>query len=122
VAVAVHFHNEGTSPGIKRGGVLNVVRHSVECQVDPDSVPPHFDADLGGLDINDTVRWSALTGTQGIRPIIGDRDFVIATIAPPTKSAEPVAEVAAVAVAAPVAAPAKGAPAKAAPAKAPAKK
>jgi large subunit ribosomal protein L25 len=122
VAVGVVFHNEGTSPGIKRGGVLNVVRHAVECLVDPDSVPPHFDADLGALDINDTVRWSALTGTEGIRPIIGDRDFVIATIAPPTKSTEPVAEVAA--VAAPVAVPvaAKGAPAKAAPAKAPAKK
>jgi large subunit ribosomal protein L25 len=120
VAVGVVFHNEGSSPGIKRGGVLNVVRHAVECMVDPDSVPPHFDADLGALDINDTVRWSALTGTEGIRPIIGDRDFVIATIAPPTKSAEPVAETAAVAapVAAAAAVPAKGAAAKAAPAKA----
>jgi large subunit ribosomal protein L25 len=122
VAVGVVFHNEGTSPGIKRGGVLNVVRHAVECMVDPDHVPPHFDADLGSLDITDTVRWSALTGTEGIRPIIGDRDFVIATIAPPTKSADPVAETA-TAVAAPVvavaaaAAPAKGAAAKAAPAK-----
>jgi large subunit ribosomal protein L25 len=121
VAVAVHFHNEGTSPGLKRGGVLNVVRHTVECYVDPDNVPPHFDADLGALDINDTVRWSHLSGTEGMRPTIVDRDFVVATIAPPTKSTEPVAET--VAAAAPVAAvaaaaPAKGAPAKAAPAKA----
>jgi large subunit ribosomal protein L25 len=115
VAVAVHFHNEGISPGLKRGGVLNVVRHTVECMVDPDNVPPHFDADLGALDINDTVRWSALSGTEGIRPIIGDRDFVIATVAPPTKGAEPVADPNAPAAAA--AAPAKGA-AKAAPAKA----
>ncbi len=135
VAVAVHFHNELTSPGLKRGGVLNVVRHTVECLVDPDNVPPHFDADLGALDINDTVRWSALSGTDGVRAIIGDRDFVVATIAPPTKSMEPVvdpnAPVAAVAAApakgaapAKAAAPAKGAaPAKAAaaPAKAPAK-
>jgi large subunit ribosomal protein L25 len=124
VAVAVHFHNEGISPGLKRGGVLNVVRHTIECLVDPDSVPPHFDADLGALDINDTVRWSALSGTEGIRPIIGDRDFVVATIAPPTKSTEPVADPAA-APAAVAAAPAKGAPAAkaaAAPAKAPAKK
>jgi len=135
VAVAVHFHNEATSPGLKRGGVLNVVRHTVECLVDPDNVPPHFDVDLGALDINDTVRWSALSGTEGIRPLIVDRDFVIATIAPPTKSTEPVADpnapVAAAAAApakgaapAKAAAPAKGAaPAKAAaaPAKAPAK-
>jgi large subunit ribosomal protein L25 len=132
VAVAVHFHNEGTSPGLKRGGVLNVVRHTIECLVDPDNVPPHFDVDLGTLDINDTVRWHSLTGTEGIRPLITDRDFVVATIAPPTKSAEPTAEQAA--AAAPAAAPAKGAPAAggkaaapaakaaAAPAKAPAKK
>jgi large subunit ribosomal protein L25 len=113
VAVAVHFHNEGTSPGIKRGGVLNVVRHAVECMVDPDNVPPHFDADLGSLDINDAVRWHSLTGTEGIRPIISGRDFVVATIAPPTKSAEPVAEVAAAApVAAAAAAPAKAPPAR----------
>jgi large subunit ribosomal protein L25 len=138
VAVAVHFHNEGTSPGLKRGGVLNVVRHTVECLVDPDNVPPHFDADLGALEINDTVRWSALSGTEGIRPIIGDRDFVVATIAPPTKSAEPVADpnAAPAAAAAPAkgaaakapaaaagkAAPAAGGKAPAAPAKAPAKK
>jgi large subunit ribosomal protein L25 len=128
VAVTVVFHNEATSPGLKRGGVLNVVRHSVECLVDPDHVPPHFDADLGGLDINDNVRWSDLTGTDGVRPTIADRDFVVATVAAPTKGAEPVADPNAPAAAA--AAPAKGAaPAKAAaapakgaaPAKAPAK-
>jgi large subunit ribosomal protein L25 len=116
VAVAVHFQNDGISPGIKRGGVLNVVRHTVDCLVDPDNVPTHFDADLGGLDINDTVRWSDLKGTEGIRPVITDRDFVIATIAPPTKGAEPSAETAQPAAAAP-AGPAKAA----APAKAPAK-
>jgi len=116
VSVQVVFLNDTVCPGIKRGGVLNVVRHNVECLVDPDNVPPHFDADLSALDINDTVRWHALTGTDGIRPIIGDRDFVIATIAPPTKGAEPVADPNAPAAVA--AAPAKGAPAKAAPAKA----
>ena len=102
VAVAVVFHNDVTSVGLKRGGVLNVVRHAVECLCDPDNVPAHFDADLAALDINDNIRWSNLTGTEGIRPTIGDRDFVIATIAPPTKSQEaPAAEGAA-------AAPAKG--------------
>ncbi len=95
VAVAVIFHNETTSIGLKRGGVLNVVRHSVECLCDPENVPAHFDADLAALDINDNVRWSNLKGTDGIRPTIGERDFVIATIAPPTKSAEAPAEAAA---------------------------
>ncbi len=109
VAVAVIFHNEGTSVGLKRGGVLNVVRHAVECLCDPENVPAHFDADLAALDINDTVRWSGLKGTEGIRPVITDRDFVIATIAPPTKSAEAPAEAAA--AAAPAAA-AKAAPKK----------
>ncbi len=88
VAVSVVFHNELTSVGLKRGGMLNVVRHTVECLVDPDTVPPHFDADLGPLDINDNVRWSDLKGTEGIKPTITDRDFVIATVAAPTKMAE----------------------------------
>ncbi len=112
VAVAVVFHNEGISPGIKRGGVLNIVRHVVECYCDPDSVPAHFDADLAGLDINDNVRWSDLRGTENARPTILDRDFVIATVAP-TKGAESAANEAAAAASAPVpAAPAKAAPAK----------
>jgi large subunit ribosomal protein L25 len=80
VAVSVVFHNELTSVGLKRGGMLNVVRHTVECLVDPDAVPAHFDADLAALDINDNIRWSDLKGTDGIKPTITDRDFVIATI------------------------------------------
>ena len=93
VAVSVVFHNELTSVGLKRGGMLNVVRHAVECYVDPDNVPAHFDADLAPLDINDNIRWSNLTGTEGIRPTITDRDFVIATVVAPTKMAEaPAAE------------------------------
>ncbi len=126
VAVAVHFKGEGISPGIKRGGVLNVVRHAVECYVDPENVPEFFEADLGALDINDAMRFSDLTGTAGVQPTITDRDFVIATVAPPTKMTEPTAEQAA-AAAAPVAgaaAPAAGAKAAApaAAAKAPAAK
>lgn len=97
VAISVVFHNEAVSMGLKRGGMLNVVRHAVECFVDPDSVPAHFDADLSALDINDNVRWSNLTGTDGIRPAIGSRDFVIATIVPPIKSLEVPAEGAATA-------------------------
>ncbi len=121
VAVAVHFTGEGTSPGIKRGGVLNVVRHSVECLCDPDHVPAHFEADLSALDINDNIRWHDLKGTEGIRPTIAGRDFVVATVAPPTKAAEPVADPNAPAVAAPAAAPVKGGKAAAPAAKAPSK-
>lgn len=114
VAVVVTFLNEATSPGLKRGGVLNVVRHSVECFCDPDNVPDHFEADLGPLDINDNIRWHDLRGTDGIRPTITDRDFVVATVAAPTKMADPTAEPGAEGAAA---TPAAAAPAKAAPAK-----
>ena len=85
VQVPVHFENEPASPGLKRGAVLNVVRHTVEVSADPDNIPERFDADLTGLDFNDTVRWSNLKGTEGTRPTITDRDFVIATVAPPAK-------------------------------------
>lgn len=125
VAVAVQFLNEASSPGLKRGGVLNVVRHAVECYCDPDHVPAFFGADLGGLDINDNVRWSDLKGTEGIRPTIIDRDFVVVTVAAPTKVADAVVAegAAAVAAPAPVAAVAAAAPVRAAgPAKAPTKK
>lgn len=117
VAVAVHFINDATSPGIKKGGVLNVVRHTVEVLADPESVPEMVTADLGGLDIADNVRWSDLIGTENIAPVITGRDFVIATVAPPTKGAEPVADPNAQTGAVP----AKGAPAKGGGTKAPSK-
>jgi large subunit ribosomal protein L25 len=134
VAVQVVFVNDGISPGIKRGGVLNVVRHTVEVACDPDSIPERFEADLGQLDINENIRWHNLLGTGDSKPVIVDRDFVIATIAPPTVIAEAAAEPGAAAApaaakggskapgAAKAAAPAKAAPAKAAPAKPAAKK
>jgi large subunit ribosomal protein L25 len=126
VAVQVVFTNEGVSPGLKRGGVLNVVRHVVEVFCDPELIPERFEADLGVLDINDNVRWSDLKGTEGMRPSIGDRDFVVATVAAPTKI-EVTAEQTAGAPTAAAAAPkggskAPGKPAAAAPAKAAGKK
>lgn len=112
VAVRVVFLNEGISPGLKRGGVLNVVRHSVDVSCDPEGIPEKFEADLGTLDINDNIRFSDLRGTEGARPTITDRDFVIATVAPPTKMAEATAEAAAAtAPVAVAAAPAAAAPA-----------
>lgn len=121
VSVAVQFQNELTSPGLKRGGVLNVVRHTVEVLADPDSVPEAFQADLASLDINDNVRWSDLSGTSDVTPTIAGRDFVIATVAAPSKLPEPVVDPNAPVAAAAPAKGGKAAPAKAAPAKAAAK-
>ncbi|HEY4044876.1 MAG TPA: 50S ribosomal protein L25/general stress protein Ctc [Rhodopila sp.] len=84
VAVPVHFENDGISPGIKRGAVLNVVRHVVEVYCDADDIPEQFTADLGPLDFNDNVRWHDLKGTEKVKSVI-DRDFVVATVVPPTK-------------------------------------
>ena len=118
VSVQVVFLNELTSPGLKRGGVLNVVRHTVEVACDPDNIPEKFEADLGTLDINDNIRWHNLNGVGDARPTIADRDFVVATIAAPTVVAEAAPDPNAPAAAAPAKggkAPAKGAaPAKAA--------
>lgn len=91
VAIEVVFLNEATSPGIKRGGMLNVVRHEVEVYCTPESVPEKFEVDLGGLDIGDSVHWSAVKAPEAVRPVITDRDFTIASIAAPTKMAEPAA-------------------------------
>jgi large subunit ribosomal protein L25 len=113
VRVPVTFANEGTCPGIKAGGVLNVVRREVEVLADPDNVPAAFEIDLAEAGIGDSLRWSAVKDTFGTKAVV-DRDFVVATIAAPT-----VQEEAAPAPAAP--APAPAAPAKGA-AKAPAKK
>jgi large subunit ribosomal protein L25 len=94
VSVPVHFDNDGLSPGIKRGGVLNVIRHTVEVYADPDQIPERFTADLAALDFNDAVRWQDLHGTENSRPAIA-RNFVVATVAPPTKQAEAAAPAAA---------------------------
>jgi large subunit ribosomal protein L25 len=107
VMIPVHFENDGISPGIKRGAVLNVVRHAVEVYCDPDHIPEQFTADLGPLDFNDNVRWHDLKGTEGIKAVI-DRDFVVATVVPPTKI-EAAPEAAAAAPAAGAKAPAKAA-------------
>jgi large subunit ribosomal protein L25 len=103
VFVRVHFTNELASPGLKRGGVMNVVHSAVECLCDPDSVPEQFVADLTGLEVNANIRWSNLKGTEGAKPISTEGDFVIASVAA-TKGME----AAATAEAAPAAAKGKG--------------
>lgn len=83
VAVPVHFINEEKSPGIKRGGVLNIVRHEVDLNCSADSIPDSLVVDLTGMEIGDSVHISAITLPTGVTPTIGDRDFTIATIASP---------------------------------------
>jgi large subunit ribosomal protein L25 len=113
VSVPVRFENEGLSSGLKRGGVLNVIRHTVEVYTDPEHIPDYFVANLADLDFNDNVRWHDLQGAENMRPVIG-RDFVIATVAPPTKAVEVATEAGPAAIAAAPAAAAAAAPAPAA--------
>lgn len=88
VEIPVHFINHEQSPGLKRGGVLNIVRHEIELYVPADRIPEFLEADLSGLDINDSLHISAVKLPEGARPVIGDRDFTVATIAAPTVGAE----------------------------------
>ncbi|MDP2121574.1 MAG: 50S ribosomal protein L25/general stress protein Ctc [Hoeflea sp.] len=83
VEVPVHFENDEKSPGIKRGGVLNIVRHTVECHCPADAIPDAITVDLTGLEIGDGIHISHVTLPKGVHPTITDRDFTIATIAAP---------------------------------------
>ena len=83
VEVPVHFLNEAASPGLKRGGVLNIVRHEVELECPADAIPANIEVDLTGLEIGDSVHISAVKLPEGVTPTISDRDFTIATIAAP---------------------------------------
>jgi len=129
VKVPVHFLNEASCPGLKEGGSLNLVRRELEVWSDPDEVPEVFEIDLATAKIGDNLRWSNVKDAKGTKPVIADRDFMVATIAPPKVEevvAAPAAEAAPKGKAAKgkAAAPAKAAAAPAAPAKAaaPAKK
>jgi large subunit ribosomal protein L25 len=102
VQVPVHFLNEEASPGIKRGGVLNIVRHEVEFHCPANAIPEFITIDLTGAEIGDSFHISAVTLPAGVKPVISDRDFTIATIASssamkpePTEVAEAPAEEAA---------------------------
>ena len=81
IEVPVHFRNQETCPGIKRGGTLNIVRHTVELSVPADHIPEELVIDLKSADIGDTLRASALKLPKNAEFTVTDRDFVIATIA-----------------------------------------
>jgi len=84
VEVPVRFLNEDDSPGLKTGGVINIVRHAIEVSCVADSIPESFEIDLAGLEIGDSIHASALILSEGVELTITDRDFTIATIAAPT--------------------------------------
>lgn len=90
VNVPVVFINEEKSPGLKRGGVLNIVRHEVELICDAAEIPDDITVDLTGFDVGDLIHISVASLPAGAKPAITDRDFTLATIVAPSalKSSE----------------------------------
>lgn len=80
VEVPVHFLNEDVAPGIKKGGILNIVRHEVEVSCTPANIPEYLEVDLDGGEIGDSFKISSVSMPEDVEPTITDRDFVIATI------------------------------------------
>ena len=84
INVPVHFDNEEASPGLKRGGVLNIVRHELELTCDAAEMPDEIRIDLTGYEVGDSIHISAVTLPKGAESAITDRDFTIATIVAPS--------------------------------------
>lgn len=97
VWIPVKFLNEETCPGLKMGGVLNIVRRKVELSCPADKIPSELIVDLASREIGESIHISAIKLPDGVLPTIKDRDFTIATVAAPTvvKEPEPAAEAAA---------------------------
>ena len=101
IDVVVHFKNHEASPGLKRGGALNVVRHTIKLKCKANKIPEEIVVDLTGRDIGDSIHISSIVLPDGARAVIRDRDFTIATIvgrkveeevvAAPTEAAAPAA-------------------------------
>ena len=87
--IPVRFINHETSPGLKRGGVLTIVRRTVELKCPTENIPTELVVDLGGLEIGASIKISFITLPENVTPTIQGRDFVIATIAAPTVVKEP---------------------------------
>jgi len=92
VEVPCHFINEEESPGLKRGGVLNIVRHELELTCRADAIPNEIVIDLTGLDIGDSVHISQIALPDGVTSTISDRDFTVASVAAPSVVKEEAAE------------------------------
>lgn len=100
IKIPMRFINEALSPGLKRGGVLNIVRREVEVWAPADRIPDHFEANLEGLEIGRSIHISAVKLPEGVTPVIRDRDFTVATIAGAVRGEEEAAPAAAAAEAA----------------------
>ena len=122
IGIPVHVVNREASPGLKKGGAVNLVLHTVEVMAPADAIPESITIDLTDLDFHDSVHVSAIKLPEGCRPLSAKADLTVVTIVPPTVMVEETAATSAAAAGAPAttaapaaaAAPAAGAPAKAA--------
>ncbi len=87
--IPVKFINHPSSPGLKRGGVLNIVRRKVELKCPAENIPDEIIVDLDGSDIGTSIKISSVKLPDNVMPTITDRDFVVATVAAPTVIKEP---------------------------------
>ena len=94
VAVPVEFINQDASPGLKRGGVLNIVRHEIDLICPVEAIPDHITVDMTGFDVGESVHISHVKLPANVKPSITDRDFTVASVAAPSglKSEENAAE------------------------------
>jgi large subunit ribosomal protein L25 len=89
IEVPVQFINHEKSPGLKRGGVLNIVRRKIELKCPSEKIPENITIDLDGIDIGESFKISSIKLEEDVTPTIQGRDFVIATLAAPTVMKEP---------------------------------
>jgi len=127
LAIPVRFKGHESSPGLKRGGVLNIVRHEVEMLLDADHIPDYLEGDLSGLDVHGTLHFNDFQLPEGAKTTIREENFTVASIVAPTSVIEEQRAAAAAAAGGPAPAAAEGAAAEgaapaAAAAKAPEKK
>ena len=86
--IPVHFNGQDVSPGLKKGGVLNIVRHSIALICPADSIPNTVEVDVSALDINESIHISTLNLPKGAKPVIKGRDFTVCSIVAPTSVIE----------------------------------
>ncbi|MDB3974275.1 50S ribosomal protein L25/general stress protein Ctc [Alphaproteobacteria bacterium] len=89
ISVPVEFSNQELSPGLKQGGVLNVVRRDLELSCLANNIPENFEISLEGKEVGDDIRLSSITLGEGMKPTILGRDFMLATIQAPKVEKEP---------------------------------
>lgn len=119
VSVPLHIKGAESAPGVKRGGTINIVTHTIELEAEAESIPQFIEADVGQLDIGSSLHITDIVLPKGVKTLVRDADLTLVTIVPPSGYGEEAATPAAGAAAAPAAA-AAGAKAPAAGAKAPA--